>query len=61
MSKDITTNELCWWAWLYSIMFILFVITCYMVSNQPDATMNDLSPESRIELKYESLNDDKTY
>jgi hypothetical protein len=45
----------------YSIMFILFIVTCYMVSNQPDATMNDLSPESRIELKYESLNDDKTY
>ena len=44
----------------YSIMFILFMITCYMVGNQPDATINDLSPESRIELKYELLNKDKT-
>lgn len=43
------------------VISVLFIITCWAIANQPDATMEELSPESRIELKYELLNDDKTY
>jgi hypothetical protein len=43
------------------VVSVIFIITCWTVANQPDATMEELSPESRIELKYELLNDDKSY
>lgn len=45
-----------WSSFILSLILIL-----YFVGKQPDTTMNDLSPETRQEIKYDLLQNDTNY
>ena len=57
MSKITEYLKILYW----SFLIVSFMLIFYFVGKQPDATMNDLSPETRQEIKYDLLQNDTNY